>query len=355
MNPRKILVIQEKMIGDVLISTIICNNLKHYFPQAKIHYLVAPNTLPVLKGNPNIDQLVIYSDLQKDNPIEFLGFLKSIRLSQYDVIIDAYGKIGSNLISFFSGAKKRIGYKEKDRFFSYNTKVHYSETKKTIAGLAIERRLELLKPLIGEAKVDELPKIFFDEEEILLGKEKVKSIEQTTKCMLSLFGSSENKSYPEKYMVQLLNYLGEMDDLTILLNYLPDQEEKAQKLIAQCNNQTKQKINTTIFGKGLRDFILLMNACDLLIGNDGGAVNIAKALDKPTFTIFSPWIPKDIWSILEDGQKHIGVHLNDYKPELFKNKEESFLKNHTDELYQEFKPELLKDQLEFFVKNNRIN
>jgi ADP-heptose:LPS heptosyltransferase len=44
----KILVIQQKMIGDVLVSSIICNNLRTAYPDAQIDYLVYSSTTPVL-------------------------------------------------------------------------------------------------------------------------------------------------------------------------------------------------------------------------------------------------------------------------------------------------------------------
>jgi heptosyltransferase-2 len=36
-----------------------------------------------------------------------------------------------------------------------------------------------------------------------------------------------------------------------------------------------------------------MDKCDVLVANEGGTVHIAKALNKPTFTIFSPYVNKD--------------------------------------------------------------
>lgn len=353
MNHHKILVIQEKMIGDVLISSLICNNLKNKFPNAAIHYLVAPNTLPVLQGNPNIDQLVIFGDLQKNNLLEFYDFLRSIRASEYDVVIDAYGKIGSNLITFYSGAKKRIGYKEKNRLGVYNTKLPYLEHKKTSKGLAIERRLELLKPFMEEAEMDYLPKIFLNNRELEMGKKMVETIAETTICMVSLFGSSPNKSYPSAYMVKILDTIAKQDNITILFNILPNQQAEAKKIFEACLPQTQAKINTAIQGKGLRDFIVLMNFCDVLVGNDGGAVNISKALNKPTFTIFSPWVPKEIWSILDDGIKHVGVHLKDFDPQLIEGKSEHRLKKQFAELYQDFSPEFFTNQLSEFLARHQ--
>jgi heptosyltransferase-2 len=95
-----------------------------------------------------------------------------------------------------------------------------------------------------------------------------------------------------------------------------------------------------------------MNECDLIIGNDGGAINMAKALEKPSFIIFSPWIDKKGWATFEDGIKHISVHLNDFKPDLFTHKSDKEIKKNYLSFYQEFEPELFKDKIELFLKQN---
>ncbi len=58
----KILVIQQKMIGDVLASSILCNNLKAIYPEAQVDYLIYPFTKPVVENNPNIDNLILFKD-----------------------------------------------------------------------------------------------------------------------------------------------------------------------------------------------------------------------------------------------------------------------------------------------------
>jgi heptosyltransferase-2 len=54
----KILIIQQKNDRDVLVSSIICNNLRRAYPDAQIDYLVYESTTPVLEGNPNIDTII---------------------------------------------------------------------------------------------------------------------------------------------------------------------------------------------------------------------------------------------------------------------------------------------------------
>ena len=92
---------------------------------------------------------------------------------------------------------------------------------------------------------------------------------------------------------------------------------------------TKEKVFKNVIAKSLRDLVVLIGQCNMIIGNDGGAMNMAKALNKPTFIIFSPWIEKKAWNTFEDGKNHISVHLNDYLPEEFANKKLKTIKKFT--------------------------
>lgn len=93
----------------------------------------------------------------------------------------------------------------------------------------------------------------------------------------------------------------------------------------------------------------------MVIGNDGGTMNMAKALNKSTFIIFSPWIEKKAWNTFEDGKKHISVHLNDYKSDFFINKRLKQIKKENNSLYHLFMPDFFGDLLTRFIKINLIN
>jgi heptosyltransferase-2 len=153
-------------------------------------------------------------------------------------------------------------------------------------------------------------------------------------------------------MAKVVDFIADNQDVNILFNYFPKQIKDAKIVFDACKASTQEKIYFDLLGNDLRSFIAIMNNCDLIIGNDGGAINMAKALGKPSFIIFSPWIEKKIWATLEDGVHHISVHLNDFKPKLLAEKTEKELKKNTPSLYQEFEPELFKDKIELFLKKN---
>ena len=55
---KKILVIQNKRIGDVLIASLIAANIKQIFPNSQVDYFVYDYTTGVIKNNPNIDKII---------------------------------------------------------------------------------------------------------------------------------------------------------------------------------------------------------------------------------------------------------------------------------------------------------
>lgn len=351
----KILVIQQKMIGDVLVSSIICNNLRKAYPDAQIDYLVYASTTPVLEGNSAISNLILFTEKHRNSNREFLKLALKIRREKYDLLIDAYSKLESWVVVLLSGAKRRISYKKPGRGFLYTDNVPFATFPKTNMGLAIERRLSLLKPLNLGIEIDPLPKLFVTQAEneqalALFGQHGVRKDRKTV--MISLIGSEKRKTYPLEFMATVVNQIADSYDVNILFNYFPKQIEDAKIVYDACSESTRQKIYFDLLGDDLRSFIAIMNNCDMIVGNDGGAINMAKALGKASFIIFSPWIEKKIWATFEDGIHHRSVHLKEFKPELLKGYSEKELKQLTPELYQEFTPNLFAAQLADFLEVN---
>ncbi|MDN3671455.1 glycosyltransferase family 9 protein [Flavobacterium branchiarum] len=113
----KILVIQQKMIGDVLISSILCNNLRKAYPNAQIDYLVYSSTTPVLEGNTSIDNVILFEEKHRKSKKELLQLAFQIREEKYDLLIDAYSKLESWILVLFSNAKQKYLIKNQEETF----------------------------------------------------------------------------------------------------------------------------------------------------------------------------------------------------------------------------------------------
>lgn len=351
----KVLIIQQKMIGDVLATSILFEALKQKYPNSELHYVINSHTYAVVENNPFIDKFHFFTKDHEQSKRKLWQFANKLRRENYDIVIDVYSKISSNIITLLSKAKIKISIYKGHNTLIYNHRFKHKQKADTNAGLAIENRLKLLQPLgIDSSKVVK-PKIYLTDYEKIRAKQFLQSnnIDLSKPLfMIGVLGSSGNKTYPFEYMAEVLDtIISKEPESQILFNYIPNQEKDAKTILEFCEPITQQHIYFDVFGKSLRDFLAITSHCDALIGNEGGAINMAKALKIPTFTIFSPWIKKEAWNMFDDGDKHVSVHLKDFNKQPYINvSHPKVLESKASELYIDFKPSFFKTDLKAFLK-----
>lgn len=324
-------------MGDVLVTSTILPLLKEKYPDAEISFLLEEKYAQILIGNPYIHQVIFFKDSLK-------GTFSEIRSEKFDLVIDLYSKLETALITYFSGAKKRIGFFKKYTQFFYNYPVKRDkQVKSKNTTLGIEHRLLLLEPL-GIPFQETFPKVYLTDEEIRNAHEilaKYGLSESDPLIMISTFGSSEEKTYPLAYMAELLNYIASYKPASkILCNYLPSQKHLFEELLTLISAETKKLVVQDFDTKDLRQFAAVTRLCKCLIGNEGGATNVSKALGIPTFTIFSPHIQLSDWAWSSRPDVDRFLHVADFVEGA--------------KGYPDFKPLFLKDKLEKFLEKTLV-
>jgi ADP-heptose:LPS heptosyltransferase len=349
---KKVLIIQNKRIGDVLISSVIANNYKKKYPDSEIHLMAYGFTHGVILNNPNIDRIISIDEKELKKIQNLIKTIREVKKEKYDIIFDPYSKLQSRLICKFGGAKITVGHKSRKKIGNlgyYTHPVSILKKKTHIAGKAIEDRIHLLEQVALFDHIDYEPKIFLTEEEKQFhvpGKYQSKKI-----VMFGILGSTPQKSMPYEYVAQIVDAIAANFDCFILFNFAPNQKEEADKIYNLCQN--KSNIILDVYAPTIRDFAVLMNQCAVLVSNEGGTVHIAKALGKPTFTLFSPYINKDDWSSFEDGILHKSVHLLDFVPDAISNlsyEQSKQIEKNPRELYLQLTPEMIIPELDIFLK-----
>ncbi len=274
-----------------------------------------------------------------------------IRKEKFDLIIDPYVKFQSQVLSLMSGAKIRVSFEKNTLPYAYTQKIPFLKMKSSVFGKAIDDRINLITTINGSIVVDVHPKLFLTPREIAQGKEKLSGLDPHRKTlMFGVLGSRASKSLPIEYIVEIIDFISVNYNVNILFNYMPSQRETMGQILEMLKNS--DKIYSTIIGKDVREFIQIMNNCDLLIANEGGSVHIAKALKKATFTIFSPYIIKEFWATFENEQQNRSVHLKEVRPDLFKDKNRKQIAARSEQLYKAFTPSLIIPKLEKFMSEN---
>ncbi|MEM7085461.1 MAG: glycosyltransferase family 9 protein [Bacteroidota bacterium] len=350
---KKILVIQNKRIGDVLIASVLANNLKTIFSDSHISYFVYDYTQGVLEQNPNIDRVILAQDKELKKLSVLWKTIHQIRKERYDIILDPYGKLQSRLMCLLSKAPQRVGFKrahKKLKLPYYTQTVEFLPEATQACGKALEDRMHMLTSAFNIEDPNPKYQIFLTEEEKQYSK--ITTLKKPV-IMLGVLGSTPNKSLPYEYTAEIIDHIASTYEATLLFNYAPHQKEEARKIYELCKH--REQINLDVYENSIRGFITLMNQCDLLVSNEGGSVHIAKALDRPTFTIYSPYIDKSHWNSFEDGIVHDSVHLLEEKPNLFDSftlEERRAIEKTPDQLYRELTPDLILKKLKPFLEQH---
>lgn len=350
----KILVIQVKMIGDVLVSSLVCEQLKKQYPQAQIHYLINRNTKAIVENHPSIDRVIEFAPDYGDSLSSILRLIKRLRKTNYDLLVDVYAKPQTALVSLFSRAKRRISYRKAYNRCCYHTTVQRHRRAVTQASPAIENRLRLVVAETELPQAVKMPHIYLTDSEKQWAKSQLHKINPQNQkiIMVSALGSSDNKTYPLPKMAQLLDQVIAKQPCKLLFTYLPHQQPQAKQLYQMLNPQTQNHTEWRLNDSSLRQFLAILYYCQAIIGNEGGAINMAKALGVPSFAVYAPWIEQNEWNFFEDGKQHCSVHLHNFRPELLTGSSTKQQKHQAQQLYQQFKPELFIESLLQFCSRN---
>jgi len=147
-NPSRILIVQMRQVGDVVLATPAIRLLRRKFPEASIAFLVEEHCAPIVRHNPHLDEVLVYTKEIRSSIARQIEFIRSVRLKHFDLVITYLNNMRTALISWGSGAKARVAFPSILNCF-FTTVVRKSK------GYAALRRQKLLKALgIFEEELD---------------------------------------------------------------------------------------------------------------------------------------------------------------------------------------------------------
>ncbi|MEI8012097.1 MAG: glycosyltransferase family 9 protein [Candidatus Omnitrophota bacterium] len=121
---KKILIVNNFGIGDVLFSTPLVSAIQARDPSATVSYICNPRTADFLRQDPRIDKVFIYERdafvaVYRRSPWRFLlkwkAFVDLIHAEGFDVAYDLSGGSALSLALVFAGIPRRIGFDYKGR------------------------------------------------------------------------------------------------------------------------------------------------------------------------------------------------------------------------------------------------
>ncbi len=155
--PRRVLVCQQRQIGDVLLSTPVFRLLRRRFPGAELHLFTEEKCAPLLRGNPFISA---FHTIDKGaGLLGQLAFYRAVARCGFDLVINFQQLPRCCMMTLFSGAPVRLSSP-----CGSPRKWLYTHAAEPARGYACRTKASLLAPL-GIVWDGEGPEIFLTDEE----------------------------------------------------------------------------------------------------------------------------------------------------------------------------------------------
>lgn len=114
----RILLVKPSSLGDIVHALPVLHGLRVRYPQAQIDWLIGAAFAPLLKGHPDLDELVPF-DRRRYSRIgrsprairAFYDFVRHLRGRRYQLVIDLQGLFRTGFLSWASAAPTRIGFR----------------------------------------------------------------------------------------------------------------------------------------------------------------------------------------------------------------------------------------------------
>ena len=270
----KILIIKLRAIGDVILTTPVFFNLRKQFPSAQIDFVTEKTAYPLVQSNKYIDHIFLAPVKQERTFRNEWFFFRSIRKQNYDVCIDLFGNPRSAIISFFSGAKSKVGFNFRGRKYLYQVRLpsRADQIHEVDFNLDVLRYFNIPVP-------NRYPQIFPDSSSIGYAREIFLKLNFGNYPVIALnpAASWPAKKWPHIYFVKLAHLLYDKYKTRFLILWGPGEFEDAEKLVREIGEHAKLHPATNLLEQAA-----LLSLCDLYIGNDTGPMHMAAAVGIPT-------------------------------------------------------------------------
>lgn len=272
---KKILVIQTAFIGDVILATSLIEKLAAKYPGAIFDFLVRKGNGNLLQNNPHIQRIITWNK-SSGKLNGFFTVLFSIRKRRYDLVINCHRFASTGILTAFSRAKEKRGYKKNPLSFFFSKKaVHDIENGKH----ETERLNKLIEDLTGN--IPALPRLYPSEKDYF----DVKEFKTSPYICMAPASVWFTKQLPHEKWEELI---GKTSGRAIFLMGAKNDYPICEKL----KNKFPEKKIVNFAGRlSFLQSAALMQDAEMNYVNDSAPLHIASAMNAPVTAFFCSTIP----------------------------------------------------------------
>lgn len=283
---KNILIIKPSAIGDIVQAVPVLGALKKSFPDSKISWLVRSDFADLLRGHPFLDKVILFDrkrlgGFYRSPEIfgELLKFMKDLRKSRFDLVIDLQGLFRTGFFSWITGSGFRLGPADAREFahFFYTHRIKPDDDSVHI----LDYYLRIVAA--AGASISQPEYVLPDTSDVLSAVGEKLGITEIDSFAVIVIGSAhKDKCWSVEKFAEVADYLSKNRGLKIVAAGGASEAEQIELL--------KEAAETNIInlaGKTtLRELMFVLNRAKIVITNDTGPGHIAAALGTKVVMIF---------------------------------------------------------------------
>lgn len=290
---RRILVIQLRQLGDILLTTPLFRAIKFNRPDVHLTFLSHEMGRLIIDGCPYVDEYFTYGN---DWTLTMhLRLAKTLREREFDLVIDSMNNPRSAFYALATGARERIAFKSA-RSFVYTDTV----TKSGESDYVVRERLRLVSAAGFSVPANDSLRLllpWFEKHTApvmkLMGSQPRFSAD-CLRVVLSPTHRREPRRWPLKSYAVLADLLTREWGAFVMWAWGPGEESVVDEAMSLCETPTFKAPATTF-----RELAALIANFDLFVGNSNGPSHVAVAVDTPSLQLHGPTSAR-AWSPLTD-------------------------------------------------------
>ncbi|MFA6471282.1 MAG: glycosyltransferase family 9 protein [Candidatus Latescibacterota bacterium] len=279
----KILVVrQDSRLGNLILMTPLLSALKAVLPDAEVDVLVAEGFEDILAENPNVNRFVIFKK-QKARliPWSYFGFIRKLKNARYDLAIDVsdgcHFSLNNVLLTFFSGARYRLGY-DRENAGTFMNIIIPPPPENTPMAEAMQRIIEPILPGIRKYQT-----AFYvgDHDRSFAGEWlQNHSIAETDSFVVMHPGGKGKKRWSIENFADLIDRIAATGEKVVVIGGKSEQKTLfSLRTLAHAEFDILERVS-------VGQMAAIIERARLFVSGDTGPMHVAEALGKPVVAIF---------------------------------------------------------------------
>jgi predicted lipopolysaccharide heptosyltransferase III len=281
----KILLLQLKRIGDLILTTPAIAALRQTYPDAHITLAVSNECAELLPAITNVDRVLIARRNLRD-----VAMVSSVAGKRFDYCIDFTRNDRSAFLTLLSGARRRVASYRVREQSKTRARVYTDLVGVRVRDMhTIDYNLALLDPL-GVRAASSAPQLDLPR----TAREKADRLRRDWKItrpyvILHPGSARREKLWDAARWAEVIGHFRQDNELDLVLTSGPSADEQAY--ITEITKRMRHKISDLSGKTDLRTLAALIGQAQLLVTVDSAPVHLAAATHTPQVILFGPTNP----------------------------------------------------------------